>query len=437
MVAWQEEREEADGGDEQVEIDGEDMDVDESDSGDSGDSSSYDSEDDSSFDSAIDNEAGRLMSALAPEQQEARHTPQELWKILVNSVAKGGALKVTDSLVEWIADTPNLNERVALTEICVTELLQAVQTAPALQHVILGRVFLSLLSDTQQAQLYQALVARHASTCSFWKLGSDDSTAACGIDTSSLLQAMGTSTWDTLTELELRGVHLWNVGQLDLILQFIQQCPKIRQYNLLGATMSDDLLAMEGFLDSLVRTVQVLPGFDELQVTITRTNNNDDSTPPLVTPTALQTMLTTKPKWWRLAMDGLGLDDRHVKILSTALKASDTCKMNDLLSLQDNPGITADGLQTLYTVCINKQRMGLVLSDDAMWVATMDLVRPLNNLHRRLEYRTTDGQYVNRERWIEWLAVQANLPWIGDARKVNYLWFTLLEQPGLVCPVSE
>lgn len=434
MVPWQEEREGSDAdGDEQVEVDDEDMDIGEDSDEES--SSYMDSEeDDSSFDSGIDNEAARLMAALAPEQQEPTRTPQESWQDLVDSVAKGAALKVTDALVEWVKDTSNPTERVTLIEACVTELLEAIQTAPTLQHVILGRVFLSLLAGAQQTRLYQALTDRHASTLSFWKLGSDDSTAASGIATDALLQTMTIASWDALTEVEMRGVHLSTSSQINQIIQFIQRCPQIRQCNLLGLTLNDHILTTQvGLFDSLVKTVQVLPGFDELQLTVSNKRNN---TIPLLTPTALRNMLTTKPKWWRLALDGVGLEDRHVEILSTALRGSGACKMNDLLSLQNNPGISDEGVQSLYTVCINKQRMGLVLSDYPAWVAKMDLVRPLNNLHRRLEYRTVDGYYTSRERWIEWLAVQANLPWIEDARKVNYLWFTLLEQPGLVKPDS-
>jgi hypothetical protein len=192
-------------------------------------------------------------------------------------------------------------------------------------------------------------------------------------------------------------------------------------------------LRTEGFLDPLVALVQTLPGFDELQVQVNRFNESSVSPPPpaLLRPAVLKQMLSTKPKWWRLRLDGLALDDRHVQVLAAALQASPDCKMNDLLSIQDNPSITHSGLQHLYTVCINKQRMGLVLSDDEAWVATFDLVRPLNNLHRRLEYRN-GTQYKSRASWVDWLAVLGGLPWIGDARKVNYLWFTLLEQPGWV-----
>jgi len=86
----------------------------------------------------------------------------------------------------------------------------------------------------------------------------------------------------------------------------------------------------------------------------------------------------------------------------------------------------------LYNICLNKQRMGLVLSDDPSWAATFDLVRPLNNLHRRLEYKDERGRFVNPQLWMDWFQVLSNLPWIDETRKLNYIWFTLLEQPEMI-----
>ena len=442
------------------------------------DSSSQDSsvEDDddslssSSYDSDIDQEAQRLMAVMRGDPMPGRQTPQEIWDEFVKGMESGQstALKVTDNLVEWIADMGHNShhpqesqqdeqqqqQTVAIVEDLCNDLLRILSLdTVVIQHVILGRVCLSLFSTEQQTRLYQSLSTRHASTISFWKLGSDDSMKQCGIATEALWNAMaGSGTWENLTELEIRGMRLESVNHVNAILRFIDKAPKIRQCNLLGMVLSETLLQTEGLWDPLIESVQAMPGFDELQLGVavnhhkhTESNQSPKHMVSLVSPDVLQTMLTVKPKWWRLALDGLGLNDQHVQIIAKALKASPDCKMNDLLSIQDNPGITADGLQHLYTICCNhKQRMGLVLSDDPTWVATFDLVRPLNNLHRRLEYRKSGGDddgddnaYKSRAAWAEWLAVVANLPWIEDARKVNYVWYTLLEQPGLVKPLSS
>ena len=419
-----------------------------------GDDSSYmsydsDEDDDSSFDSDMENEAARLMDALqgggqtAPNNEVPSKPPAEVWAEYVQGIetSTNASMKVTDTLVAWVAETSNEEDRLALTETLCADLIRAVQAGFVIIHVILGRVLLSLLSEEQQDRLYRAILTKHAATITYWKLGSDDSTDVCGIPTTALLQSMSSREvvvrgWTNLTELEIRGMELKDVADVERILQFLHRAPKIRQFNLLGLVMSDDLVATEGLFDKLVATVEALPGFDELQLCrrVDGTTKPTVVSPPLITPAALEHMLSVKPKWWRMALDGMALDDRHLQIIGKALKGSKDCKMNDLLSLQDNPKLTPKGLHGLYTVCLAKQRMGLVLSDDPSWVATFDLVRPLNNLHRRLEYIKEDGSggYRSRDTWVEWLSVVGNLPWIGEARKLNYIWFALLEEPDLI-----
>ncbi|CAB9506367.1 expressed unknown protein [Seminavis robusta] len=431
---------------------------------------SYDSEDDddSSFDSDMENEAQRLMDALQAENDALKDAlqqadnraaaapatpakpPQEIWADFVGSIEKceNASLKVTDTLVAWVAETTaaDTNERLVLVESLVTDMIRAVQAGFVIIHVILERNFLLLLNPEQHTRLYRAILTKHASTITYWKLGSDDSTDACGIPTTALLTAMSSiAGWTNLTELEIRGLELHTLADMERILQFLQRAPKIRQFNLLGLVMSDALVNTEGLFDKVVTTVQAITDFDELQLCRRvddaraggSSNHSGTSLPPLISPVALENMLSVKQKWWRMAFDGMSLDDRHLSIIGSALKGNKDCKMNDLLSIQDNPKVTSKGLHALYTICMAKQRMGLVLSDDPSWVATFDLVRPLNNLHRRLEYIKEDGRgYRSSDSWIKWLSVVGNLPWIGEARKLNYIWFALLEQPELVANCS-
>ena len=111
--------------------------------------------------------------------------------------------------------------------------------------------------------------------------------------------------------------------------------------------------------------------------------------------------------------------------------------MNDLLSIRNNPNVSSRALSQLYHICINKQRMGLVLSDDANLIALVDLVRPLNNLHRRLEYKDDQGAFSNVDQWLAWFQVLSNLPWLDETRKLNYIWFTLLEQPSMIATAIQ
>lgn len=95
-------------------------------------------------------------------------------------------------------------------------------------------------------------------------------------------------------------------------------------------------------------------------------------------------------------------------------------------------------LDTLMRVRFCKQRMGEVSVDDRQWVETFHLVRSMNNVHRHLEYFVPEtGGYPSRDRWIEWLAVLGNIGWQDEAHRVKYLWFTVLEKPNFVRPLSS
>jgi len=415
--------------------------------------SSYESESDSSFlDSDMEDEAQGLMDVLhgdTPTIAQAAasvKSPEQVWAEYVEGLQKSTtnnlSIKITDNLVEWIANISNANESLARTEMACADLIRAIETHAAADrvviHVILGRVFLFLLSPPQQERLFSILITHHASTITYWKLGSDDSVDVCGIATSALLKCMSSTAdmWTNLTEVEMRGLEIHAAQEVDMMVKFVQKCPKLRQFNCLGMVMNPQLIVTAGLFDKLVTNVQAISGFDELQLgrKLVEENQTNKSAPPLITPSTLAHLLEVKPKWWRMALDGMALEDSHLHIIGSCLKDNKDCKMNDLLSLRDNPKITGNGLQALYKICLSKQRMGLVLSDDASWVATFDLVRPLNNLHRRLEYInvTGGGGYRSREAWINWLHVIGNLPWIGEARKLNYIWFTLLEQPEMI-----
>ena len=214
---------------------------------------------------------------------------------------------------------------------------------------------------------------------------------------------------------------------------FLRQTPTLKQVNLLDFYL-DPRLCVASALDPLLASAADMPTLDELRLCRAVDGTTvAASIPPLISPEAWQLLLTQKPKWWRLAMDGLGLDDRHAHVLADALRGSPQCKMGDLLSLQRNPRMT--DLDTLMRVCFCKQRMGEVSVDDHRWVETFHLVRSMNNLHNRLAYVMPEsGGYLSRNRWIEWLAVLGNIGWQDEAHRVNYLWFTLLEQPNFVKP---
>lgn len=416
-----------------------------------GDEESFDSEyddDDSSYDSAIDHEAARLMSVLQPPQAVPQQPPSGQLNDYLTTLQTGNntALKIPDSLVSWIRESDDDDDddhtdqegkekaSTTIASIC-DQVISGLHACHHIQHVILGRVWLRLMNPQQHETLYQALFSQHAATVTFVKFGSDDSTEASpDIPTPILLEKLSSTSLPALTELELRGLCLDDTQQVEQCVQLVQQTPTLKLFNLLGMDLALPLRNTPGLFDAVLRAAAPVAQLDEVQLSCCLDASMDSSLlPALVSTATLETLFATKPKWWRLNLDGMQLRNDHVHVIARALRTNDTCRVNDLLSLQDNPQISPAGLHTLYTTCLNKQRMGLVLSDDATWVATMDLVRPLNNLHRRLEYKEMTDQdglvYVSKARWIDWLVALDNLPWLDDRRKLNYVWFTLLDQP--------
>jgi hypothetical protein len=102
-------------------------------------------------------------------------------------------------------------------------------------------------------------------------------------------------------------------------------------------------------------------------------------TTALVSPEALEALLLNKKKWWRLGLDGLGLNDAHCHIVAQMFSRNETCKVGDLLSLLSNPSIGSQGYEEIFHVFFFKQRMGLIKVDDKEWEAKFDLVRSMNN----------------------------------------------------------
>jgi hypothetical protein len=189
---------------------------------------------------------------------------------------------------------------------------------------------------------------------------------------------------------------------MEQMVTFLQSvAPTIKLFNLLGLVLPSSLLqSAPGLLDPFYRAVEPISQLDEVQIhrlvdtsTTTATTIDHNTTtqriiPPMISVATLDHLLQVKPKWWRMTLEGLGLTNAHIEVIGRHLQASNNCKMNDLLSVQHNPSITPPCLTRFYfQVCINKHRMGLVLCDDASLNALVDLVRPLNNVHRRLEYK--------------------------------------------------
>ena len=375
---------------------------------------------------------------------DARHEiPHMQWQEFIHALTNSKVFKVPDS------ECHTQLEGDMRPQTLVHDLSAAIQShAAGLTHVILGGNFLQCIPRQDQKRLFQALWTRHAATLTYLKLGSDDCPPHV-IDVEGLVSVLHMSLLQPphqlpeespalhsplhipdknnnnlhLTEMELRQMSISTPDQIASLVQVLSGASRLKQLNLLGIHIDT---IQQGLLDPLLETVAQLPQLDECRLCCTA-----PSPVPLITSSCLAQVLAYKPKWWRLGLDGVGLDDSHCQVLAQAM-SHEHCKAGDLLSLTKNPAVSTHGWNQLFDVLFQKQRMGLVKVDDASWQATFDLVRSMNNIHGRLQFLGESGSFASRVKWIEWLAKLSQISWEDEAHKANYIWFTLLERPDYV-----
>jgi hypothetical protein len=311
------------------------------------------------------------------------------------------------------------------------ELVTAVTAAPGLTHAILGHGVLQLLGPAGQLALLQAVCAHD--TLLFLKLGTDHSMRTGVLSTHAILQALTCHSTPCLAEMEFRGFALQTAMQVEQLVTVIGMRTNIlRQLNLLGIEFPADTqsrLNRQGFLDPVLAALSRVEPLDELRcVGLSKPVPHS-----IVTSSALAGILLVKKKWWRLALDGMGLDDAHCRVIIDMFARDATCKAGDLLSLYDNPAITSESYKSMAALFFLKRRMGAIKVDDTQWEAKFDLVRSMNNLHSRMDYMD-DGAMVSGHdnKWVQWLEKLNTVSWEDDKHKLNYLWFTLLEKPDLI-----
>jgi len=197
-----------------------------------------------------------------------------------------------------------------------------------------------------------ALATGHASTLTYWKMGNEEKGLPLGSPTmtEALLKMWSNpnAQWK-LTELEMRGMVFGSQEQVQTFANILQHQlgSTLKQVNILGFFLHPKMLALGSgphrpVFDCVLHSItKGCTALDELRLCRCVTPDSIN-TVPLISPKSLQNILAVKPKWWRMGLDGLGLDDRHVQVLVTALKSSPSCKIGDLLSLQENPKLTEE-----------------------------------------------------------------------------------------------
>jgi hypothetical protein len=167
--------------------------------------------------------------------------------------------------------------------------------------------------------------------------------------------------------------------------------------------------------------------------------------PPLVTVTALRSYLAAGVLFHgeenrSLTLEGLGLGDDHCKAIVErfALRkyegTSDRMLRN--LWLRNNPAIGKEGYAALMSL-LNRRHATLytIRVDDKCWQAKFHFVMRMNTEYGRGQF-LEDGVFTSRAKWMDWLE------WLDmmappedvqeECRNVNFLYYSLLENPGFL-----
>jgi hypothetical protein len=131
----------------------------------------------------------------------------------------------------------------------------------------------------------------------------------------------------------------------------------------------------------------------------------------------------------QVSLCGLGVDDSHCLAIAQELRTS-TSLMGDL-SLAGNAAISDQGYNALLGLINRVNAIEAFYFDNKAWEGKLNLVSEMNRRHGRLEYLTNGHFTSDRRRW-KWLEKLASLSSWNEpdaAKRVNYLWYELLEHP--------
>ena len=408
-------------------------------------------------------DAIRLFAVAPP-----RPSPQEFLRQHFASLCNGSAtcLELRDRDVQHIIDmrhdatTGAEHAAVSAQREAVTHLHSAVlrtlqnTTSANIQGVSLEGKVLQLWTPAQQIAIYQALAARYSSTMTDLHLGIEldgaygtyRANGLYGIPTEPFLSTLVSTTWPRLTSFEVGGIEISCTESLEHMVQFVQSIsPALKTFYLLGIVVSPNMVTAYGYdngtpgealLDPLLKAFGSCRQLSDLQLHRMVLDNETEkmTRTPLFSSQALLHLIQAKQAWWRLTLDGMGLQDSHLEVLGSQLLSSKDYRVNIafFVSVRNNPRLSSTALASLYHICMNKREMCMVLSDDDNLNALMILVDPLNNFHKRLDYKDEDGNFPSVDQWFAWLQVLSNLRREDDAFKLNSIWVTLLEEPTMI-----
>jgi hypothetical protein len=313
-------------------------------------------------------------------------------------------------------------------------MLAALEVNRTLQRVCVGYHFLVGISEDDQRRVFRAL--ENIPTLKSLRLqglpGEDGA-----IHTRDLLESLPRLVLG-LDVLLLHFIFMRDQSEVELLADTVgAHGVSLRNFSLVGIFSRGD--ENMGFLDPILHAVRKLPQQPtDFMLTSIKNPVNGSS---LITVQALRLFLQSAVDFNGedqrcLHLINLGLGDEHCKAIAELLVKHDGAPEGALgqLRLEGNPAIGHDGCEAILGLLNREHWIGAVSVDNDIWQAKFDLVVEMNRKHGRGEY-LRDGVFESQEDWLnclERLAGVGENDETDDARRLNFLWYTLLEKPEYV-----
>ena len=358
-------------------------------------------------------------------------------------------LKIEDERIDHIVDMLETSPTEAeddILKLCC-EVMIAIEDfdRPTISEVLLETWVLHLWYDVLQKMVYQCLADGHSDSICSYQLGTSSWEDCCKISANVLLPSLIATSWPCMTNFQLHGCQFASTESIQQLAQFFQSVsPTLQTFNILGIVISPHLVSTSGndlgqgsaLLDSLLNALGSCPQLNDLQLhrmVLEGSQTEKKRMPPLVSTQGILHLLQFKLTWLNLTLDGMGLQDAHVQVLGSQLVTSKVCPVQKELSLRNNPNLSKSALSSIYfSLFINKPGMGRAKSDDANLNALIDLVYPLNECLRRLENKDDKGNFASVDKWLAWFDLLASTRLKDEARELNYIWFSVMEEPTMI-----
>jgi hypothetical protein len=136
----------------------------------------------------------------------------------------------------------------------------------------------------------------------------------------------------------------------------------------------------------------------------------------------------------RVHLNNLGLNESHCEVMTHVLARDDgLMRPIGALILTDNPSIGQQGYEALLGLLNRRFDIVAVVVDDKNWKSTFDMVVHMNLSIDRGRF-LENGVFPSKAMWVNFLTKLANTRHYGlsEVQKLNAIWHTLREDPGLI-----